>query len=770
MANTDQTAEFKQTACNLCYANCGVLVQTEGRRITKVRGDKSHPASKGYTCNKVLQLDYYQNGRDRLTSPLRRRPDGTFEEIDWDTAITEIATKMAAIRDAHGGDKIMRYGGGGQGNHLGGAFFPPVMAALGMKYKTNALAQEKTGMAWMMGRMFRANIHGDLDHAQVLVVAGKNPWQSHSIQRARILLREISKDPNRTLIVIDPRRTESAELADIHLAVAPGRDAWALAAMIAHIVQEDLAPKDWHAEHTRGFDAVVERFKDIPVDDYASFAGLEPAEVKQAARLIAEADSASLYEDLGIQMAPHSTLASYLNLLLTAVCGHYGKEGAALPLTQLPGPFFGFHDVGEADAAGYEQGMRATPVTGARIVGGLMPCNSVPEEILTDHPNRFRAMWVESGNPVHSMADSHKWRDAMRALDLSVVIDVAMTETAREADYVLPASSQYEKWEATYFNFEPRENVHHLRAPLFGPLSGTLPEPEIHARLVDALGAVEPSLLEPLKAAAQEGLDAFGKAFFTFMAENPALSRYTPYVLYRTLGPTLPDGAAATALYWGVAQRFAAGNAAAVRRAGVEGAGVEAGSFELGNNLFEALTRDGAPTVFAVADIAEAFDGIGHADKKIRLDVSEMLDELKELEALTDLVADDPDYPFLLCAGERRSYTANTAIRDPRWMKSNDAASLAIHPKDADAIGVGDGGAVRLVTKAGEAVITVMHDERMRPGTLSLPNGLGLLYPDERGEYRVVGVAPNELTSLDLRDRFVGTPLHKHVPARLESI
>ena len=126
-------------------------------------------------------------------------------------------------------------------------------------------------------------------------------------------------------------------------------------------------------------------------------------------------------------------------------------------------------------------------MTGAPIIGGLVPCNVIPDEILTDHPKRFRAMIVESANPAHSLADSARMREALDALELVVVIDVAMTETARLADYVLPAATQYEKAEATFFNFEFPRNIFHLRRPLLEPLPGTLPEPEIYARLVRAL-------------------------------------------------------------------------------------------------------------------------------------------------------------------------------------------------------------------------------------------------------------------------------------------
>ena len=755
------------TACNLCYANCGILVKTDNdsKSIVKVKGDKEHPASRGYICNKAAQINYYQNSKDRLSAPLRRSPDGLYEEISWDVAISEIAAKMAAIRDEHGGDKIFRYGGGGQGNHLGGSYFSSVSKALDMRYQSNALAQEKTGYAWMMGRMFGTNVHGEMEHTQCLFIVGKNPWQSNSIQRARVLLKEISKAPDRTLIVVDPRRTESAELADIHLAVKPGRDAWALSAMIAHVIQQNLIPMEWLNEHVVGLDRVISRFSGIDVEAYSKFAGLDPCDVRAAANAIATSDSSAYYEDLGVQMAPHSTLLSYLNLLMMTITGHFGKPNTLAPLQSLIGQFFGVHDIGVADDLGYEGAGRLSPVVGARIVGGLVPCNVIPEEILTDHPNRYRALWVESGNPCHSLADSQSWRQAMRRLDLSVVIDVSMTETAREADYVLPASSQYEKWESTFFNFEYPNNYHHLRAPVCKPLEGTLAEPEIHARLLEALEPFDLREIEPLKAAAQAGLETFSSAMFEAMTANPHWGPYLQYVVYRTLGPALPVGSESCSGYWLLAQRFAAENPEAVTRAGFTGQGLE-----LGNNLFEGIINARSGVVFSISDIGDCFLELGFADKKIRLAVGEMLDEVETLKSLEDLIPIDPDLPLLLAAGERRAYTANTIVRDPSWIKKDTVTALSINSLDAKACGASDGEEVRLITKAGSVIVPISIDDRMMQGTLSLPNGLGLLYPDGEGRDVATGVSPNELTTADLRDKFLGTPLHKHVPARIEAI
>ena len=160
-------------------------MQLDGRNLAKIRGDKDHPASQGYTCNKALRLDHYQNNGNRLTSPMRRRPDGSYEEIDWDTAISEIAAGFKRIADTYGGDKIFYYGGGGQGNHLGGAYSGAFLKVLGSHYRSNALAQEKTGEAWVDAHLYGGHTRGEFEHAEVSVFIGKNPWMSQSFPRAR---------------------------------------------------------------------------------------------------------------------------------------------------------------------------------------------------------------------------------------------------------------------------------------------------------------------------------------------------------------------------------------------------------------------------------------------------------------------------------------------------------------------------------------------------------------------------------------------------------
>ena len=739
-------SDWAQTACILCECNCGIEVQLDGRRLERIRGDKAHPGSQGYTCNKAMRLDRYQNGPHRLTSPMRRRPDGSYEEIDWDTAVAGIAAGFKRIAEEHGGESILYYGGGGQGNHLGGSYSGAFLRALGSKYRSSALAQEKTGEGWVEHSLYGSHTRGEFERAEVAVFVGKNPWMSQSFPRARVVLREISRDPERSMIVIDPVVTDTAKLADFHLRVRPGTDAWCLAAMVGVLAQEDLVDHGFLAAHVSGAEVVLERFAQVDVAAYAGYCEVDETLIRAAARRIAGAESVSVFEDLGIQQGPNSTLCSYVNRMLWILTGNFGNPGGMHLHTSFVNLF-------------RDRTIRRTPVTGERILAGLVPCNVIPDEILTDHPKRFRAMIVESSNPAHSLADSPRFREAFEALDLVLVIDVAMTETARQADYVLPAASQYEKAEATFFNFEFPDNTFHLRRPLLEPLSGTLPEAEIWARLVRGLGLVDETELARLREAAGESRQAYAEAFAKATTENPMLSRLAPYVLYETLGPTLPDGLESAAAIWGLAHRCAMTYPEAVRRAGHAD----------GNELFDAILDSPSGVTFTRDEYGHDFERIVHPDKRIALALPEMLAELATLDdgpvrRTTDRL------PIVLSVGERRSYTANDIFRDPSWRKRDADGALRVSADDARRVGLVDGGRARVTTARGSAEATVEVSDAMLAGHASLPNGFGLDYTGKDGETMVSGVAPNSLTSSNWRDAFAGTPWHKHVPARIEPV
>ncbi len=761
---SNETTPWKKTACIFCSLNCGLEVQLEDRQIAKVRGDKEHPESQGYMCEKSRRLNYYQNAADRIQSPLRRRPDGSYQEVSWETAIEEIASRFEDIKQRYGGEKILFYGGGGQGNHLGGTYGNSTLKALGVKYRSNALAQEKTGEFWVQGKMMGAGVHGDFEHTDLAVFLGKNPWQSHGFPRSRIVMKEIAQDPKRAMIVIDPRRSESAAMADLHLQVKPGTDAWCLAAIVAILLQRELIDYDFVAERTDGFEIVAPLFGEIDIDQFAKHCQVPKEQLEEAAERIAGAKSVAFYEDLGVQMNRHSTLNSYLQRLAWILTGNFAIEGgtnAFVPFLSLSAASKGEPQGG--GARGRVRKARRSPVTKSKIIIGLIPCNVIPEEILTDHPDRFRAMLIESGNPVHSLADSPKMREAMEELEFSVVIDVAMTETARCADYVLPAASQFEKAECTFFNTEFPKNTFQVREALFSPLEGTLPEAEIHSRLVSRLVGIKERHLKPLRLAAKAGSPALGAAIAALLVRHRDWFDHVPVLLYRALGPQLPKGLAEAAVIWALSHLYARNEPQACAGAGYTGPSILAGE-----KLFQDILSNRSGVVFAATDnYQDSWQRVRSG--RIQLALPELFSELIRLSY--EGPEEDAEYPFILSAGERRSETTNTIVRDPQARPKKKGMALRISPDDAETLKVKTGDTVQLSTRRGSAKVGIEVSKMMRSGHISLPNGFGLEYAGlDKKDKTPHGVSTNELTRSEDRDPIAGTPWHKTVPAKLKVI
>ncbi|HJU11879.1 MAG TPA: molybdopterin dinucleotide binding domain-containing protein, partial [Candidatus Binataceae bacterium] len=325
---------------------------------------------------------------------------------------------------------------------------------------------------------------------------------------------------------------------------------------------------------------------------------------------------------------------------------------------------------------------------------------------------------------------------------------------------------QYENWEATFFGasiFDQKElrNSFTLRAPILDPLPGTLPEAEIHRRLVSEIGALTENDVRPLREAAGKGRAAYAKELARMLSERPRLSEIMPIVLYETLGPLLGAGNEAAAAVWGIAHNFARTNAEALRRAGFAKEGDE-----LGEALFDAILQNRSGVVYSASRYEETWNRI--SERRVNLTITELIPELESLR--DEYPSSDAEFPFVLSAGQRRSGTANTIIRDPKWRPKDPHGALWMSPVDASELGIQSGGRVRLITKRGSAETVVDITERMLPGHLALPNGAGLWYPDREGQEFLNGVPPNELTTTGHRDWFAGTPFHKHIPARIERL
>jgi len=749
--------EWRKTACNICYVNCGVEVMVDQGRITKVRGDRENPKSKGYLCNKAARIPYYAHHKDRLTSPLRRRADGGFDAIDWDTAISEIAARLRELVDRHGSKSLALYGGGGQGNHAGGAYATAFLRALGSRHVFNALSQEKTGDFWVNGHMFGSqtcHTAEDVHHCDLLFVIGANPWIAHGFPNAREHLNQIRKDPDRRMIVIDPRRSETAEMADLHLAVRPGADAFLLGAILSTLVRRDALDRDFLERHTTGLAEVKAALLRIPVAQWAAAADVPLDQIARCADMIAAAKAMTVRVELGIQQGVNSTLNSYLEKLLIMLTGSFGRKGTNQLHSWLQ-PLWG------------NSPNQMFAPTGTEVIAGLLPPNIFADAVLGDHPDRLRGVWIDSSNPANTAANTADVEKALKALDLCVVVDVAMTETARLAHYVLPASSQYEKTEFTLFNLEFPKNFFHVRAAVVPPLDGTLPEPEIYTRLAHALGLLPgDNALAPLREAAFRSRAAFASELRAFMAANPQSPAVGALILYHTLGATLPDGTAAAAPLWQASMACAKRAPEAVRRA--LGADRNIPDDQLGDALFDAVVGGRSGALITEHAYDEVWSLISHPDRTIRLAIPSLLEWLDRLDPAG---AEAPrDYPFVLAAGQRRMFNANQIFRDPAWRRDDPDGALLINAKDLEELGASDGEWIAVQSPAGRVVVRCKIDDSLRQGQLALPHGYGQSYPARDGERLSNGPRVNALTDSRNRDPVAGTPYHKHVAVRLEKL
>ena len=750
-----------KTACILCSLNCGIEIEVnENREFTKITGDKDHPHSQGYICQKATRLNYYQNQK-RIQSPLKKQLDGSFQEISWDQAIQEIADKLVHIRDTYGGDTVAYAGGGGQGNHFPGVYASALRGAIGTPYVYSSLAQEKTGNFWVHGKLFgKQNIvyEEPVEHADFVVIIGANPLQSHGVHKARPVINKISRDSDKTLVVIDPRVTETAKKADHHLQIKPGRDAFLMAAMISILVKEDLVDHNFLKEHTTGYEAIKSHFEKIDIDLYINNCDLDIELVKKVTRDMAKAKSVVIRSDLGIEMSYNSTLNAYLKRLLFLLTGNFGRHDTNHLVTHFM-PLLG-------NSRDPEEGGRTTPVTGTREIGKLYPPNILPLEIDSDHPKHIRGLIVESANPISSWPDTSAQQKAYKTLELMVVIDIAMTETAREAHYVLPASSQYEKHEATFF----KDNFFHLRHPILEPLEGTLPESEIHKRLLVAMGEI-PESFDDLTEKAKSDMTGqtkgeFPKAFMSTLMSKPNWKKFGPIILRESLGKFLPNNSKDAAFLFLSAQMFAQKYPEATAAAGFEGKN----TFDVAQELFTKILTSPSGVILADHDIKHQFDLIAHEDKKIHLEIPELLKWLDILpQTMNDIEAHESAYPYNLIAGERRAYNANTIIRNPEWRKNDQEGFLKVNPEDAATLGIENGDSVKCYNSKGDVLAVVKITDEMRRGDISLPNAYGIEY-NETDTHKNVGAALNELTDLMHCDPLAKTPYHKNVRVGLEVV
>ena len=444
--------------CRNCQAACGVELEVENNQIISIRGDAAHPHSKGYLCYKGRTSLDHQNGEDRLTQTYRRI-GGDRESVSPEDIYDVVAEKLSTLIDKYGPRSIgLYYGTGTNQSPLNHAVVKSWLGTtIGSPNLFSSITIDQSAKWVTAGRLGHfANGKYVGPDCEVALLVGTNPPISHmgaptcpypSRRNPQSHLRQYQREGHK-LIVIDPRKTEIARKADLHLQIDPGEDAIVLAAILGYIFQKGLEDRNFLDRFAISENALRALVSRVTPEEAAERANIAAAEIKEAAELFATANRASAFSGTGPDMSPYSNLAEHLIESLNVVCGGYRKAGDYIP---NPGLLFGAVPTVETvipPTRPWEHGAQCLSANTGKI-GGEFPTGLLPREILSDSPERIRALIVVGGNPVGALGEPALTHSAFRHLDLLVTLDMRETETTQVSDYVIAVKSPYEREDFT---------------------------------------------------------------------------------------------------------------------------------------------------------------------------------------------------------------------------------------------------------------------------------------------------------------------------------
>jgi anaerobic selenocysteine-containing dehydrogenase len=464
-----------------------------------------------------------------------KRTGSRFDRISWDQAISEISEKLRAILGQYGPRSLVSLVGGGEFSFLSAPFAARLVRRLGSRYNYSSANQEFSGRFWAHGlTLGNQGIYftSDFENCDVLMLVGKNPMMSHHFPQARRRLTKMSKDPDRLLVVVDPRPSETARIANIHLAIRPGTDALLVKSMISIILNQGLYNREYIAKYADGFNEVLPWFADFDAKAALTVCNVDYGLVTSVCREFA---------------------TSYLLVVLLTICGRIGMPGGNYMEGRGTGP-----DPNDPR-------VWRTVSTDIPALNGMFPPNVLPEEIINDHPDRVRAVLTCAANPLRSYADTTAYENAFKRLDLLVAADIVMSETASIAHYILPCKTAFESWEGTVGDGFSKVYAR-MRAPVVEAEGEQKESGEIFTLLAEAMGLI-PRLPESLYEAARSGnFKQYGEKLTSYMIANPESVKILDFMVAKTLGSAI--GSAHLASIFPVFMQMSKARAEEAARAG----------------------------------------------------------------------------------------------------------------------------------------------------------------------------------------------------------
>ncbi len=708
--------------CTLCEACCGIEVEVDDGRIAAIRGDELDPLSRGEICAKAAALTDLHEDPDRLRHPIRRTGNG-WERLDWREALDLAAEGILAVQGRHGTDAAAIYLGEPVVHNLGAILFgDALVAALGTRkrFSSNSLDQFPKQLAchWMYGSGFLMPVP-DLDRTDHLLMIGANPVVSNgSVMTApgmRARLRRIRERGGR-VVVIDPRRSETAELADEHHFIRPGTDPLLLAALLQCLFAEGRARVGELAPHVRGLEVLEKAVADFSPETVAQRVGIEAETIRGLARAFAEAPSAVCYGRMGTSTVAFGTVTSWLIEALNIASGNLDRPGGAM-FANPPA------DVLKLQPA-TERGRWHSRTRGTPEFMGELPTATLAEEIETPGEGQVRALVTLAGNPVLSSPAGHRLSESLGKLDFMVSIDFYLNETTRHANLILPPVGPLERDHFDLaFQLLSVRNTTRWSPAVFDPPKDARNDAEIllslASRLFRARGASGRA-----KALGIRALTALGGERASRLVLDLALR-------------TGPHGSGLHPWKKGIS----------VKRLRASPHGIDLGP--LTPCLPGRLPRrsDGAAPGIDVAP-------------------EESVADLARLRARLD----EEPAPLLLI-GRREMRSVNSWSHNlPSLVKGRLRCTLLVHPADAEAQGIGSGDPVRVTSRVGAVEVPAEVTEEVMPGVVSLPHGYGHGLPGVQLGIAAkhAGASMNDLTDPAEIDPLSGTAVLSGIPVRLE--
>ncbi|MFF0265459.1 molybdopterin-dependent oxidoreductase [Kribbella sp. NPDC004536] len=430
----------RRTSCNLCEAICGVLVTVEEGRVTDIRGDESDPLSRGHICPKAVALRDLQEDPDRLSTPVRRTPDG-WQPIEWDAAYELVVERLTAVQREHGRNAVGVYLGNPNVHSLGALTHMPTMVRqlrTRNKFSATSIDQlpQMLSSYLLYGHQLMVAVP-DIDRTSYLLMLGANPLASNGSMMTAPGFGKRLKDLRKRggkVVVVDPRRTETAAVSDEHHFVRPGTDAAFLLALIHEVIAQGFARPAEYVDGLAEVEAVVEKWTP---ERAAAITGIPADVIERVAREFGASERAACYGRVGVSTQQFGAICQWAIQVLNIITGNLDRPGGTMFPRPAVNPLLG---LGRGHVGVWKSRVRGLPE-----FGGELPVSTMAEEILTPGDGRIRAMVTIAGNPVLSTPDGRRLDEALESLDFMVAIDPYINETTRHADVILPPAPPLER-------------------------------------------------------------------------------------------------------------------------------------------------------------------------------------------------------------------------------------------------------------------------------------------------------------------------------------